>query len=160
MSPQEKLRNIGRSRPAWLRQVGLRTREDLEGVGAVDAFMRVKRAGFKPSLNLLYALEGALLDCHGRRCRSRDACRTGGQRRSQDRAAARAARPPRRRPRHHHDDGARRTPARRAMGWRCSMPWTPTHATNDLLCAHAGCWHRLRPLRGDPTAALHARPEG
>ena len=26
--------------------------------------MRVKRAGFKPSLNLLYALEGALLDCH------------------------------------------------------------------------------------------------
>ena len=33
-------------------------------MGAVDAFMRVKRAGFKPSLNLLYALEGALLDCH------------------------------------------------------------------------------------------------
>jgi len=30
----------------------------------VDAFMRVKRAGFKPSLNLLYSLEGALLDCH------------------------------------------------------------------------------------------------
>src|SRR3546814_12077315 len=27
-------------------------------------FMRVKRAGFKPSLNLLYALEGALQDCH------------------------------------------------------------------------------------------------
>ena len=26
--------------------------------------MRVKRAGFKPSLNLLYALEGALMDCH------------------------------------------------------------------------------------------------
>ena len=26
--------------------------------------MRVKRAGFRPSLNLLYALEGALADCH------------------------------------------------------------------------------------------------
>ena len=26
--------------------------------------MRVKRAGFKPSLNLLYALEGAILGCH------------------------------------------------------------------------------------------------
>ena len=26
--------------------------------------MKVKRAGFKPSLNLLYALEGALADCH------------------------------------------------------------------------------------------------
>ena len=26
--------------------------------------MRVRRAGFKPSLNLLYSLEGALRDCH------------------------------------------------------------------------------------------------
>ncbi len=26
--------------------------------------MKVRRAGFKPSLNLLYALEGAVLDCH------------------------------------------------------------------------------------------------
>jgi len=60
----EKLRNIGPKSAAWLRQVGLRTRADLEGVGAVEAFMRVKRAGFKPSLNLLYALEGALCDCH------------------------------------------------------------------------------------------------
>ena len=59
-----KLRNIGPKSAAWLRQVGLRSREDLEASGAVDAFMRVKRAGFKPSLNLLYALEGALLDCH------------------------------------------------------------------------------------------------
>lgn len=59
-----KLRNIGPKSAAWLRQVGLRTREELEALGAVAAFMRVKRAGFKPSLNLLYALEGALLDCH------------------------------------------------------------------------------------------------
>jgi len=59
-----KLRNIGPKSAAWLRQVGLRTREDLEATGALDAFMRVKRAGFKPSLNLLYALEGALQDCH------------------------------------------------------------------------------------------------
>ena len=59
-----KLRNIGPKSAAWLRQVGLRTQEDLESVGAVEAFIRVKRAGFRPSLNLLYALEGALLDCH------------------------------------------------------------------------------------------------
>lgn len=59
-----KMRNVGPKSAAWLRQVGLRTREDLESAGAVDAFMRVKRAGFKPSMNLLYALEGALLDCH------------------------------------------------------------------------------------------------
>ena len=64
MTTQEKMRNIGPKSAAWLRQVGLRTRKEIQAEGTVDAFMRVKRAGFKPSLNLLYALEGALLDCH------------------------------------------------------------------------------------------------
>ena len=59
-----KLRNIGPKSAAWLRQVGLRSLEDVAAIGAVDAFMKVRRAGFKPSLNLLYALEGALQDCH------------------------------------------------------------------------------------------------
>ena len=64
MNVQPKLRNIGPQSAAWLRQVGLRTREDLAGAGTVEAFMRVRRAGFKPGLNLLYAIEGALNDCH------------------------------------------------------------------------------------------------
>ncbi len=59
-----KLRNIGPKSMAWLRQTGVRSLEDLQGVGALAAFVRVKRAGFRPSLNLLYALEGAILDCH------------------------------------------------------------------------------------------------
>ena len=59
-----KLRNIGPKSAAWLRQVGLRSFEDLQRVGSVEAFAKIKRAGFKPSLNLLYALEGALVDCH------------------------------------------------------------------------------------------------
>ena len=59
-----KLRNIGPKSAARLRQVGLRSAADLAATGAVAAFMKVKRAGFKPGLNLLYALEGALLDCH------------------------------------------------------------------------------------------------
>lgn len=59
-----KLRNIGPKSSAWLRQVGLHTRADLAAAGPVAAYMRVRRAGFRPSLNLLYALEGALLDCH------------------------------------------------------------------------------------------------
>ena len=59
-----KLRNIGPKSAAWLRQVGLRSLEDLAAVGAVEAYMKVRRAGFKPSLNLLYSLEGALQDCH------------------------------------------------------------------------------------------------
>lgn len=63
-TPPLKLRNIGPKSAAWLRQVGLRTEDELRAIGALEAFMRVKRAGFKPSLNLLYALEGALMDCH------------------------------------------------------------------------------------------------
>ncbi|WP_182336093.1 TfoX/Sxy family protein [Stenotrophomonas acidaminiphila] len=59
-----KLRNIGPKSAAWLRQVGLRSAEDLAAVGAVGAFVKVRRAGFKPSLNLLYSLEGALVGCH------------------------------------------------------------------------------------------------
>jgi hypothetical protein len=60
----EKLRNIGPKSMAWLRQTGVRSLDDLKAVGSLSAFVRVKRAGFKPSLNLLYALEGAILDCH------------------------------------------------------------------------------------------------
>ena len=57
------LRNIGPKSAAWLRQVGLHQSEDLVAAGAVQAFLKVRRAGFKPSLNLLYSLEGALQDC-------------------------------------------------------------------------------------------------
>jgi DNA transformation protein and related proteins len=56
--------NIGPKSAAWLRQVGIRSRADLLEHGAVGAFVKIKRAGFRPSLNLLYALEGAVLDCH------------------------------------------------------------------------------------------------
>lgn len=59
-----QLRNIGPKSAAWLRQVGLRSEEDLRAAGAVGAFLKVRRAGFKPSLNLLYSLEGALVGSH------------------------------------------------------------------------------------------------
>ncbi|MEZ5545944.1 MAG: TfoX/Sxy family protein [Lysobacteraceae bacterium] len=59
-----KLQNIGPKSAAWLRQVGIRSQEDLVAAGSVEAFLRCKRAGFRPSLNMLYALEGALLGCH------------------------------------------------------------------------------------------------
>lgn len=60
----EKLMNVGPKSAAWLRQVGIRSRADLVEHGAVGAFVKIKRAGFRPSLNLLYALEGAVLECH------------------------------------------------------------------------------------------------
>lgn len=59
-----KIRNVGPKSAAWLRQVGVRTTEDLARVGPVEVFLKVKRAGFRPSLNLLYSMAGALADCH------------------------------------------------------------------------------------------------
>jgi hypothetical protein len=59
-----KLLNVGPKSAAWLRQVGVRTMDDLRTHGAVGAFWKVKKAGFRPSLNLLYALAGAEKGCH------------------------------------------------------------------------------------------------
>lgn len=60
----EKIPNIGPKTQAQLRQIGIRSHADLARVGVVEAFVRLKRAGFKPSLNALYALEGALSNRH------------------------------------------------------------------------------------------------
>ncbi len=60
----DKLLNIGPKSYAWLKQVGIRTPEDLKRLGAMEAFMKVKKAGFRPSLNLLYALAGAEQERH------------------------------------------------------------------------------------------------
>ncbi len=66
IEPPLKLINIGPKSSAWLRQIGIRTREQLVDAGAIGAFIKIKRAGFRPGLNLLYALEGAINDCHWR----------------------------------------------------------------------------------------------
>ena len=58
------LKNLGPVSEEWLRAVGIRSKEDLEKTGSVEAYLMVKRHGFNPSLNLLYALEGALSDVH------------------------------------------------------------------------------------------------
>ncbi len=60
----EKIRNIGPKSAAWLRQVGVRSNEDVRRLGAVEVYLRTRRAGFKSTLNLLYALGGAEDDCH------------------------------------------------------------------------------------------------
>jgi hypothetical protein len=60
----EKIKNIGPKSMAWLRQTGVRSLDDLKATGSLSAYVRIKRAGFKPSLNLLYAMEGAILGCH------------------------------------------------------------------------------------------------
>lgn len=56
---QVVLKNLGPVSAGWLAAVGVTKRADLIRLGAVAAFMRVKAAGHKPSLNLLWALAGA-----------------------------------------------------------------------------------------------------
>lgn len=59
-----QLRNLGVRSANWLKAVGIDTVDDLRQVGALAAFIKVEEAGFMPSLNLLWALEGALHDRH------------------------------------------------------------------------------------------------
>lgn len=59
-----RLRNLGPASSRWLRDVGIVTEAQLRAIGAVGAFRLVAMAGHRPSLNLAYAIEGALRDLH------------------------------------------------------------------------------------------------
>lgn len=56
------MKNIGPVSGAWLRAVGVHSKDELVALGAVEAFRLIKLHGFNASLNLLYALEGAIRD--------------------------------------------------------------------------------------------------
>lgn len=62
MDRLDALRNLGPESVRMLEAVGVTTRAALNELGAVGAYVAVKRSGQKPTLNLLYALEGALRD--------------------------------------------------------------------------------------------------
>ena len=55
-----KLRNLGEASEKMLAAAGITTEAELRCKGAAAAFVAVKHAGCKPSVNLLWALEGAL----------------------------------------------------------------------------------------------------
>jgi DNA-3-methyladenine glycosylase I len=57
------LRNLGPASTRWLNAIGVHTRRDLEALGAVNAYRILKGHGYPASLNLVYAIEGALRDC-------------------------------------------------------------------------------------------------
>lgn len=54
------MRNLGLRSCKWLEEVGIHNDGELRQCGAVKAYLKVKEAGLHPSLNLLYALEGAI----------------------------------------------------------------------------------------------------
>ena len=65
MTSLTSLRNIGPKSSRWLHKVGINSVENLFEVGVVDAYLRAKVAfPDQVSLNLLYALQGGMLNIH------------------------------------------------------------------------------------------------
>ncbi len=60
MPPPTDLPGLGPKSLAMLAAAGIHGRADLERIGSVRAYLRVKAAGQNASLNLLWAMEGAL----------------------------------------------------------------------------------------------------
>ncbi len=61
------MRNLGPAMQRMLGEVDIHNSDDLEAIGAVSAYVRLKfRFGRHISLMALYAMEAALQDCHWR----------------------------------------------------------------------------------------------
>ncbi len=58
----KQLRNLGPASTAWLAAIGVHNRRDLEKLGAVNAYRILRDHGYPATLNLVYAIEGALRD--------------------------------------------------------------------------------------------------
>ncbi len=58
--PLRALPNLGPASERMLGAAGIHAPSQLRALGAVRAFQAVRQAGRRPSLNLLWALEGAL----------------------------------------------------------------------------------------------------
>ena len=62
ISELSSLRNLGGRSERWLNEIGIFTRADLERLGSVEIFRLLKQQGYPVSLNLVWAIEGALAD--------------------------------------------------------------------------------------------------
>lgn len=61
---RSRLRNLGPKSWQMLETAGIVSVAQLTVLGSVAAYVQVKKSGCQPSLNLLWALEGALADRH------------------------------------------------------------------------------------------------
>jgi len=59
-----ELLNLGEKSAQMLHDAGIRSVEELNDLGAVEAYLTIKRQGIAVSLNMLYAIEGALTNTH------------------------------------------------------------------------------------------------
>ena len=64
MGELARLKNLGLVSEKWLNEMGVFTRDQLAAMGPVQAYHLLKFQERKVSLNLVYAIQGALLDLH------------------------------------------------------------------------------------------------
>jgi DNA transformation protein and related proteins len=64
MQSLAQLKNIGPKSTQWLHAIGVDTLNDLKEMGAIDCCRILKAQGYPVTLNLAYAIEGALRDIH------------------------------------------------------------------------------------------------
>jgi hypothetical protein len=62
--PLERVLNLGPVSSGWLLEIGVRTLADVKRLGSVEICRILRMRGHAASLNLAYALEGALLGVH------------------------------------------------------------------------------------------------
>ena len=62
ISELSALRNLGGKSEQWLNEIGVFSRDDLERLGSVEVYRLLKQRGYPVSLNLVWAIEGALAD--------------------------------------------------------------------------------------------------
>lgn len=60
MTRASELPNLGPKSLAMLEAAGVMSAADVRRLGAVATFLKVRRSGARPSLNLLWALQGAI----------------------------------------------------------------------------------------------------
>lgn len=60
-----RARNIGPKTTAWLNEIGIYSLEDIEALGAVEVYRRLKASRpYQVSLNALWGLQAAILNIH------------------------------------------------------------------------------------------------
>ena len=57
-----ELKDLGPRSTEWLEGIGVRTLDDLERLGSIEIYRRLKSMEVPVSLNLVYAIEALLLD--------------------------------------------------------------------------------------------------
>jgi len=60
-SELSELTNLGPTSRQWLNAIGVYTKSDLVRLGSIHAYWLMKERGFNVTMNMVYAMEGAIL---------------------------------------------------------------------------------------------------